>query len=155
MTDKFIETKSRMMDSCIWGLGSCYLWMGTDFELEMQKFWKLIVVMVTRKYECIKGNSTIHFKIVTIVKFMLYIFYFNKFPLSFFILCANLHLKAFVQVKGICHSLRRGSTTVDAAQAAESSYPGPIHSWKALPPDRLWASQVVLEVKNPPANAEI
>ena len=42
-----------------------------------------------------------------------------------------------------------------AAQVAESSYPGAIHNWKALPPDRLWASQVVLVVKNPPANAEI
>ena len=49
MTDKFIETKSRMMDSGIWGLGNCYLLMSMDFELEMQKFWKLIVVMVTQK----------------------------------------------------------------------------------------------------------
>ena len=74
MTAKFIKTKNRMVDSSIWGLGSCYLLMGMEFELEMQKFWKLIVAMVTQKYECIKGYSTIHLKIFKIVKFMLYIY---------------------------------------------------------------------------------
>ena len=76
---KIIETESRMVLARVIRDGGSQYLMHTGFHFwKMKKILEQMVVMVVQQCECMQYHWTVHLKMVTMLSFMLCIFYQNK-----------------------------------------------------------------------------